>query len=334
MKFVSADNGGISAGGAVTWTLANVPAGEAGKVTLTVEVLESALVSNGGPGKVVNGGETATVKVGNDDEFTLETVENPVEEEPHKREIQPYTGTGMLGEVNVGDEITYEITYTNYKTEAADVVIKDTLDSAAYFLRASDGGSHDAGTHTVTWKIANVPAGTTGRVTVTIRVRESALAANGGNNAVTNGGSTTTVQVGNDSEKTVETVSNPVATVSVTVRKEWDDEDDAAHLRPKVIKVTLSNGDVYYLSEENQWTVTVTGLPRYANGEPIHYTWHEQSVPGYTQNVEVRGNTTVFINTCVINRTTKRQSVLYTFDELPTALGVGFCFNHVGDNFE
>ena len=66
MEFVSADNGGKEADGVVTWTLKNVPAGKTGKVTLTVKVLEGALESNGGPGKVVNGGETATVKVGND----------------------------------------------------------------------------------------------------------------------------------------------------------------------------------------------------------------------------------------------------------------------------
>ena len=95
-----------------------------GKVTLTVKVLEGALESKEGP----NGGDTATVKVGNDKEFTLNEVENPVPEEPHKKETAPYEGTGVLGAVKVGDEITYEISYKNYKADAADIVIKDTLD--------------------------------------------------------------------------------------------------------------------------------------------------------------------------------------------------------------
>ena len=106
VEFVSASDNGKLADGVVTWTFADVPAGRDGKVTLTVKVLPGAQVSNGGPGKVVNGGETATVKVGNDQEFTLETVENPVPEEPHKRETAPYEGNGVLGPVNVGDEIT------------------------------------------------------------------------------------------------------------------------------------------------------------------------------------------------------------------------------------
>ena len=59
------------------------------------------------------------MKVGNDNEYTSEEVENPVPEEPHKKEITPYEGTGELGGVKVGDEITYEISYKNYKTEAS-----------------------------------------------------------------------------------------------------------------------------------------------------------------------------------------------------------------------
>ena len=53
-------------------------AGQEGSVSLRVKVLEGALKSNGGTGKVVNGGNTATVQIGNEDIFTLDYVENPV----------------------------------------------------------------------------------------------------------------------------------------------------------------------------------------------------------------------------------------------------------------
>ena len=66
-------------------------------MTLTVKVLEGALV-DGGRQKVVNGGDNATVKVGNDSEYTLNEVENPVPEVPQKKETEPYEGTGVLGE--------------------------------------------------------------------------------------------------------------------------------------------------------------------------------------------------------------------------------------------
>ena len=47
---------------------------------------------------------------------------------PHKEEVVPYEGTGDLGGVQVGDQITYEITYQNYKDVDADITIKDKLD--------------------------------------------------------------------------------------------------------------------------------------------------------------------------------------------------------------
>ena len=124
VEFVSASDNGENIDGVVTWTIEKVPAGKAGKVTLTVRVLESARTVN----KVENGGESTTVLI-NDTVYHVETVINPVPEEPEKKEIAPDQGTGELCAVDVGDEITYEISYKNYKTEAADIVIKDTLDA-------------------------------------------------------------------------------------------------------------------------------------------------------------------------------------------------------------
>ncbi|MBR4687220.1 MAG: DUF11 domain-containing protein, partial [Bacteroidales bacterium] len=208
VEFVSASDGGVEADGVVTWTLTNVEAGKVGSVTLTVKVLEGALKSNGGEGKVVNGGDTAWVKVGNDSEYTLETVENPVPEGPTKQETEPYEGTGVLGAVKVGDEITYEISYRNYKAEAADVVIRDTLDKNAEFVSADNGGTEAGGV--VTWTLTAVPAGEEGTVTLTVKVLEGALESNGGEGRVVNGGDNTTVKVGNDAEYTVNEVENPV----------------------------------------------------------------------------------------------------------------------------
>ena len=115
---------------------------------MTVKVLEGALKSNGGPGKVVNGGETATVQVGNDAAYTLDVVEKPVVDVPGKKEIEPYEGIGVLGGVFVGDEITYQISYKNYKTKKADVKIVDQLDKNVEFVSASDGGELKNGKRT------------------------------------------------------------------------------------------------------------------------------------------------------------------------------------------
>ncbi|MBQ8914495.1 MAG: DUF11 domain-containing protein, partial [Lachnospiraceae bacterium] len=125
-------------------------------------------------------------------EFYVRNVYEKIEP-PTKQEISPYEGTGALGGVDVGDEITYEISYKNYKNRAADVVIKDKLDKNAEFVSASDSGAYDAGTHTVTWTLKDVASEKEGTVTLKVKVLEGALEKNGGPGKVVNGGETSTV---------------------------------------------------------------------------------------------------------------------------------------------
>ena len=212
VEFVDKNDGSVydATEHTVTWTLPGVEPGTAGTVLLTVKVLPGALESQSGPGKVVNGGDTASVKVGNDPKFTLNTVENPVPEKPEKQEITPYVGKGVLGAVKVGDEITYEISYKNYKDAAADIAISDKLDANVEYVSASGSGAYDADTHTVSWTLADVAAGNDGTVTLTVKVLEGALESKRGSGKVVNGGDTTTVKVGNDNAYNLNTVENPV----------------------------------------------------------------------------------------------------------------------------
>ena len=113
----------------------------------------------------------ASVKVGGDAEYETEEVENPVPEAPHKTETNP----GEDVAVKPGDEITYEISYKNYKSNSATVKITDVLDANVDYKSASDGGSNNSGT--VTWEIANVAAGAEGTVTLVVTVKESAVTA-------------------------------------------------------------------------------------------------------------------------------------------------------------
>ena len=112
-----------------------------------------------------------------------------------------------MGAVQVGDEITYEITYTNYKAEAATVTIKDKLDTHVAYVSSSPEGTPADGY--VTWVIENVAAGKTDKVSLTVKVLEGALVSKEGPGKVVNGPDST-VQVGNDHEFTLETVENPV----------------------------------------------------------------------------------------------------------------------------
>ena len=74
--------------------------------------------------------------------------------------------------------------------------------------------------------------------------------------------------------------------ISITVNKEWRDNNDAAGLRPGSVKVaikansTLVPGRVAYLSTGNNWTFTFTGLPKTVNGKAIMYLV-EEAVPDH-----------------------------------------------------
>ncbi len=79
------------------------------------------------------------------------------------------------------------------------------------------------------------------------------------------------------------TNSRPTEETEATVTKEWIDDDNRDGIRPESLTVTLSNGDSVTLSEDNDWTATIKGLPRYADGVEIKYTWTEGELPeGYT----------------------------------------------------
>ena len=68
-------------------------------------------------------------------------------------------------------------------------------------------------------------------------------------------------------------------TVSASVKKVWDDASNQDGKRPETLTVTLSDGQTATLSESNNWEATITGLPKYKNGEEVEYTWTEGTLP-------------------------------------------------------
>ena len=87
-------------------------------------------------------------------------------------------------------------------------------------------------------------------------------------------------------------VVNRPATVSVSVVKEWEDNDDARGLRPESVEVQLladgvACGDPVTLNVDNEWAHEWPELPMYADGLPIDYTVEESgAVFGYATTVE------------------------------------------------
>ncbi len=218
----------------VTWTIQHFPAGETGKVILTVRVNENAVktwtygdeTGGGSQGddkdhQVIN---RAEVTVGNDHKVTNQ-VENPV---PEKTETDPGAGS----HVAVGDVIHYDITWKNTKDQPAKIVITDKLDPGVDFVSASYGelnlteeGSitegdvtiaYDKATHTVTWTLDKQAPGAEGTVGLDVKVNENATAKWDYDNGEGDDGekdyevlNQAIVSVDNDSAQT-EIVENPV----------------------------------------------------------------------------------------------------------------------------
>ena len=150
---------------------------------------------------------------------------------------------------------------------------------------------------------------------------------------------------GTAADGTVTTLTNThvPATVSTTVRKVWEDDGNARGVRPATVRVYLSNGMSAVLNAANGWTVTISGLPAYAQGEAVTYTWTEQAVGGYTQvSAVTEGTETVFTNRIIPQPTVptgNRQPTIpkdewTDVDEYETALGLETSVNHVGDCFD
>lgn len=177
----------------ITWTLKDIPAGEKGSVHFTAEV------NSGAKKKIEN---QADVKVGKEPNLTTNELENPIPAKTYAENSEKGKGGDFL---EVGDKVTYEISYGNSSGETQDIVITDKLDEGLYYYpdSVSDGGIYDGDSHTITWILKGVESGTYGKVSFTAKVNKHALRLVE-NKAV--------VKVGNSNEVTTNILKNPLVT--------------------------------------------------------------------------------------------------------------------------
>ena len=196
----SATNGGVynADTNTLTWNLGMQEANASGTVSFTVEVTEAALNN-----KVEN---QADIQIGDNN---AETTSKPEVFVPGKTSVDDNEG-----DIQVGDVLTYTVSYANLGKESATVTITDVLPSGLTYVdkSASDGGAYNDRANTLTWTIKNVPAGTTGTVTFKAKVNEDAVQQGIGNKAA--------VQIGDNKVETNTTDSDAKpATGTLTVGK-------------------------------------------------------------------------------------------------------------------
>lgn len=184
----SASDGGVynADTNTLTWNLDTQKANASGAVSFTVEVTEAALNN-----KVEN---QASIQIG---ENKTETTSKPEVFVPGKK-----VEDANKGDIQVGDVLTYTVSYANPGKDFATVTITDKLPKGLTYVdgSASGGGSFDRAENKLTWKINDVKAGATGTVTFEARVNESALT-----NGIAN---TANVQLG-DHTPVVDTNTTP-----------------------------------------------------------------------------------------------------------------------------
>lgn len=115
-------------------------------------------------------------------------------------------------------------------------------------------------------------------------------------------GYTTTIAKDASGYKFTLTNTKPIETVTKTVSKVWDDNNNQDGLRPTAITVILTGDDgsrrVKSVSAAENWTTMFENLPKNQNhGQNIQYTVSEAFVSGYTEAITQNGDNYTITNT-------------------------------------
>ena len=191
-EFVGASNGGTEQpDGSIKWELGNQPAGKTGTVTMTVRVTDAAVTVE----EITN---KATINIGGHNAET-----NPVTNTTPKKTLD---GKPQIeGDIQVGSELTYTITWANTTGEKANVTITDVLPEGLTFVEASNGGALGE-KNTVTWNLGVQEPSASGSVTVKVKVNANAVKPDADNS------NKATLQIGDKPDINTNTVPGPEIT--------------------------------------------------------------------------------------------------------------------------
>ena len=216
--------------GTITWTFGDQKPGATGTVSFDVTVLAEAAGGN-----VVN---VPTVLVNNVDIEANSTTTFI----PGKNSA---IGDDDTDGLQVGDVLTYTITYQNTTGETASMVIEDTLPDGVTFIEPEDGeGWSDSGntgftfTHdgqNLTWTADQAAADALGAISFQVRVNERAISVEIGNTAY--------VTVGNHIYSTNTTTDSTTGDGTLTVKKVVVDQSGDGIDTDKAFNFTITLTD-------------------------------------------------------------------------------------------
>ena len=170
----SAPAGALSGDGrTVIWTT-DVPLGSTATFTLVAKVAEGAVGSVKNDVTVTpDGGDPVTPP--NPPDVPIVNPDDPDNPEGDAADIGIAKSADATSGAKQGDTVTYSIVVSNSGTaDASDVPVSDVLPDGMAFQNASDGGSYDSASRTVSWTVASLAAGTTKTLTLQAKVTASA----------------------------------------------------------------------------------------------------------------------------------------------------------------
>ncbi|MGI6590307.1 MAG: Spy0128 family protein [Eggerthellaceae bacterium] len=200
----SADHDGTESGGTVKWTIKDVPAGASGTVSFKVKVTKDVFSLEPTDDNTVR--NTATVQIGDDPAVDTNEVTNPVPEKDVKNETKNIEHANGKP-ANVGDTLTYSITWRNGTGDKAKVSITDAVPAGTEYVdgSASNGGTLDTNDNTVKWDLGEQGANASGTVTFQVKITKAVL-----DLPATVVNNTAKVKIGDDPAVDTNKVTNPV----------------------------------------------------------------------------------------------------------------------------
>lgn len=201
---------GAASGQLLTWNLGKQPAGSHGSVHVRVKITEDAV--KGAQGAVGTVENKDNVTVGNKSYTGTTTNYVPKKSES---DAQDPNESGVA----LGDELTYTIGYKNTEGAPATVTITDAVPAGTKFVEFA-GDHKDVGSKdndgSLTWTLADVPAGKEGTVQFKVRVTEDAFKSGGASGDISNQAS---VAVGNNPAVRTNTTTDQVSDGRLTLSK-------------------------------------------------------------------------------------------------------------------
>ena len=277
-------DGGVYAGGVITWTFENVPAGASGRVSFQVKVNDAA-------GETIE--NTAVVDDGENKSETNTTTSNIP-----KKEVENATDPKAEGDVQVGDTLTYTVTF-KIDVPVDKVIVTDTVPAGTVYVadsaKAEWATAIDYSDEVLTWTFTGtdnsvLAAGTysaTFQVTVTEEALKTGEIENTATISVNDGPEVKTNPVKNDVERGGLTISKTVVVPAgfeidenktFTFKVNLTDKNDTAltgeYKYTGDYEGTIKNGGEITLRHGE--SITIEGLP-----EGAKYSITEQTVDGY-----------------------------------------------------